>query len=337
MDPVGLLEQLFPSKPETLERLKPLSTFPGSYHNLASPGSHTPELHAQVHIQTKASHKRDSALDMIHIHRRFVLQLEGFVMVAVGLSAAVMAPLEFSLFKDITKDLVGFGYLGFAAHSCQIFGFYLVALVLIPLGYGHLLLRSWTHKLSLTALWSWLILGIPCMALVMYIFVAYKDPTDFATLVFGAFTLFIYPVLPFALVLFYRSSETQAQFHKPTNHLIWIETAPQPVLILGSVVTFYVFAFHSPLFLNGVVPFGCGFLSGLRGYALAATAILGLSFVALGLFNQRRWAWFGGVACFTTMAVDFPLAFLCSSFDRVPPTAWRVGFGRVLGRATISK
>ena len=249
-------------------------------------------------------------------------------MVAVGLSAAVMAPLEFSLFKDITKDLVGFGYLGFAAHSGQIFGFYLVALVLIPLGYGHLLLRSWTHKLSLTALWSWLILGIPCMALVMYIFVAYKDPTDFATLVFGAITLFIYPVLPFALVLFYRSSETQAQFHKPTNHLTWIETAPQPVLILGSVVTFYVFAFHSPLFLNGVVPFGCGFLSGLGGYALAATAILGLSFVALGLFNQRRWAWFGGVACFTTMAVDFPLAFLCSS---------STGFLRQLGVSDLDE
>ncbi len=232
-------------------------------------------------------------------------------MVAAGLSSAVMAPLEFSLFKDITKDLVGFGYLGFAAHSGQIFGFYLVALVLLPLGYGHLLLRSWAHKLSLTALWSWLILGIPCMAFVMYIFVAYKNPTDLTTLFFGVSTLFIYPVLPFALVLFYRSSDTQAQFHSK-DHLTWIETAPQPVLILGSVVTFYVFAFHLPLFLNGVVPFGCVFLSGLGGYTLAATAILGLSFVALGLFNQRRWAWFGGMACFTTMAMDFPLAFLCS-------------------------
>ncbi len=40
-------------------------------------------------------------------------------MVAAGLSSAVMAPLEFSLFKDITKDLVGFGYLGFAAPSLR--------------------------------------------------------------------------------------------------------------------------------------------------------------------------------------------------------------------------
>ena len=59
---------------------------------------------------------------MTLIQRRLVLQFEGFVMVAAGLFAASMAPLEFSLFKDITKDLVGFGNLGFAAHSGQIFG-----------------------------------------------------------------------------------------------------------------------------------------------------------------------------------------------------------------------
>ena len=51
------------------------------------------------------------------------------------------------------------GSLAFAAHSGQIFGLYLVALVFVPLGYGHLLLRSWAYKLSLAALWSWLILA----------------------------------------------------------------------------------------------------------------------------------------------------------------------------------
>ena len=233
-------------------------------------------------------------------------------MIAAGLFAATLAPLEFSLFKDVTKELAGFRYLGFAAHSAQILGFYLVALVLVPLGYGHLLLRSWAHKLSLTALWSCLILGIPCMALVMFIFVGYKDPTDHGALLFAAASLFMYPVLPFMLVRFYHSQETKAQFQSSSDHLTWIEAAPQPVLILGSVTAFYVFAFHTSLFLNGVVPFGCGFRSGKVGYVIAATAIVGLSFVAWGMFNQRRWAWFGGVVCFATMAVDFAVAFLCS-------------------------
>ena len=233
-------------------------------------------------------------------------------MIAAGLYAAMLAPMEFSLFKNITQDLTGFGYLTFAAHSAQIFGYYLLALVLVPLGYGHLQLRSWAHKLSLTGLWSWLILGIPCMALVIFIYVAYKDPTDLDTLVFGAFALFIYPVLPLLLVLFYRDTKTQAQFQSPADHLTWIEATPQPVLILGLVVTFYVFAFHLPLFLNGVVPFGCGFRSGLPGYALAGSAIMVLSLVAWGLFNRRLWAWFGGIACFAAMAIEFALAFLCS-------------------------
>ena len=241
-----------------------------------------------------------------------MLQFEGIVMITAGLFAAVLAPLEFFLFKNITKNLAGLGTLGFAVHSGQIFGLYLVALVFVPLGYGHLHLRSWAHKLSLAALWSWLILGLPCMALVMFIFVGYKDPTDFGALVFGALTLLIYPGLPSVFILFYRSSNTQAQFEKPADRLTWVEATPLPVIILGSVATFYVFAFHLPLFLNGVVPFGCGFRSGLSGYAFASTAILVLAFVAWGLFRQRLWAWYGGVTCFATMAVNFTVAFLCS-------------------------
>ena len=208
-------------------------------------------------------------------------------MIAAGLVAATIAPLEFSLFSKITKNLVGFGYLGFAAHSGQIFGFYLVAVVLIPLGYGHILLRPWAHKLSITAVWSWLILGIPCMALVASIFVAYKAPTDLGALVFGALALLLYPTFPAAIALFYRSSDTRAQF-QASGHSTWIENAPQPVLVLGTVVTFYVFALHAPLFLNGTVPFGCGFRSGIEGYTITSVAILCLTFVAWGLFNRRR-------------------------------------------------
>ena len=47
-------------------------------------------------------------------------------MIAAGLYAAMLAPMEFSLFKNITQDLTGFGYLTFAAHSAQIFGYYLL-------------------------------------------------------------------------------------------------------------------------------------------------------------------------------------------------------------------
>ena len=174
---------------------------------------------------------------------KVALQVGGCIMIATGLFAATIAPLEFSLFKNWPKNLVGFGYLGFAALSGQIFGFYLVAVVLVPLGYGHLLLRPWAHKLTMTALWAWLIVGSPCVALVTWIFVASKDPTDLATLAFGAFVLLFYPVLPSALILFYRSPKTRAQFQTHANRSAWIATAPQPVLILGTVVAFYVLRF----------------------------------------------------------------------------------------------
>lgn len=54
---------------------------------------------------------------MIKIPRKFILQFVGLILIAVGLFAAIIAPLEFSLFKDITGELQGFGYLGFAIQS----------------------------------------------------------------------------------------------------------------------------------------------------------------------------------------------------------------------------
>jgi len=54
-------------------------------------------------------------------------------MIATGMFAAVIAPLEFSFFKDIISELEGFGHLGFVAHSGQIFGYYFMALALVQI------------------------------------------------------------------------------------------------------------------------------------------------------------------------------------------------------------
>jgi len=71
----------------------------------------------------------------------------GALLLVVGSVAAVMGPLEthcFSLFSESGRfHYPGYGYgsFMFGNIACQIAGYYLIALILIPLGYGHLMLH----------------------------------------------------------------------------------------------------------------------------------------------------------------------------------------------------
>ena len=57
----------------------------------------------------------------------------------------------------------------FANIVIQIAGYYIIAAMCIPLGYGHLKLRWWARAAMTTLLVDWLIVGLPLslIALVM--------------------------------------------------------------------------------------------------------------------------------------------------------------------------
>jgi hypothetical protein len=91
----------------------------------------------------------------------------GVLAFLVGLGAAFLGPVEmycFYLFGEGGRfhyPGFGFGSFMFGNIATQIAGYYLIAALFLPLGYGHIARRRWARPLALALLWFWLILGIP--------------------------------------------------------------------------------------------------------------------------------------------------------------------------------
>ena len=76
-----------------------------------------------------------------------VIRLVGIVLLLIGVASALVGPAEthvFHLFEEGGRfhyEGFGFGSLMFANIAIQIAGYYIIAALCIPLGYGHLKLR----------------------------------------------------------------------------------------------------------------------------------------------------------------------------------------------------
>src|SRR4030042_2937158 len=90
---------------------------------------------------------------------RIIAALGGLLMLG-GVAIGFLAPLEmycFYLFSEggrFAYEGFGFGSFMFGNIAGQIVGYYLIAGILIPLGYGHLNKRRWARTVSLTLLWA---------------------------------------------------------------------------------------------------------------------------------------------------------------------------------------
>jgi hypothetical protein len=110
-----------------------------------------------------------------------VLAALGVPLLLVGIGAAALGPAEmycFYLFSEggpFHYEGFGLGSFMFGNIATQIIGYYVIALLLIPLGYGHLKLRRWARTLALTLLYAWLVLGVPLA--VAFLFVLFTPST----------------------------------------------------------------------------------------------------------------------------------------------------------------
>ena len=97
--------------------------------------------------------------------RSGILRFTGAAMLLAGLFLFLLAPLEgntltfFSAGGRFEYDGFGFGSLMFGNIVVQVFGYYFLAILLIPLGLGHLALRRWSRRMTRTLLYDWLVLA----------------------------------------------------------------------------------------------------------------------------------------------------------------------------------
>lgn len=268
--------------------------------------------------------------------RTLILTLVGLSLLLVGIAAAFLGPVEmycfylFSAGGRFHYQGFGFGSFMFGNIAAQILGYYLIALILVPLGYGHLRVRRWARPLSFALVWTWLVVGIPLAVVFLFILLASKDLSAPAALTAGILLAAAYLVIPGLLILFYRSRDVRLTFEARDPGTYRIERVPMPILVLAALELFYTVVLHVAILFRGLFPLFGVWLSDLQGILVLDGAILCLALLFWGVLRRRSWAWWGSLFYFGLMTVSSILTLATSRYGDIlsvlsfPPTEMAV-------------
>jgi hypothetical protein len=248
-----------------------------------------------------------------------ILALIGAGLLLVGAVAALLGPVEiycFYLFSESGRfhyEGFRFGSLMFASIAWQVVGYYAIALLCIPLGYGHVRPRRWARILMLSLLWCGLILGLPLIVVFLFM-LSVKELSSAAGLLVVVALGLAYLTVPALLIRFYKSRDIRQTFEARDARSYAIERLPMPVLVLVVLFIFYVVLMHVPLFFNGFFPLFGVWLSDVQGFFVLDIAIVSLVCLIWGILRQRMWAWWGSVAYFGLLTSSLVVTLVRSSF-----------------------
>ena len=255
--------------------------------------------------------------------RSRILALIGVPLLLLGLGCAVLGPVEmhcFYLFSDggpFHYEGFGFGSFMFGNITWQIVGYYLVAILCIPLGYAHLKTRRWARTVALTLLYSWLVLGVPLICVFLFILFSSKDLSPVLALLAIVLMALSYLLVPGLLIRFYQSRGVRWTFEMRDPNSYWIEQQPLPILVLTTLLIFYTIVLHVPIFFRGMFPLFGTWLSGMEGLVVITICILSLAWLTWGVLRRRAWAWWGSLVSVGLLAFSSVLTLALSSFDEI--------------------
>ncbi|MBN1934977.1 MAG: hypothetical protein JW934_09950 [Anaerolineae bacterium] len=238
---------------------------------------------------------------MIWVNKRWVIALFGVLTLGVGILGAFFGPVElycFYLFEEggpFHYPGFGFGSFMFGNIATQIIGYYVIAALFIPLGYGHFVGRRWARTLALTLLWSWIVVGVPLSIVFLFVLLTAKDLSLAWALVALALTVSGYLILPWLLIRFYDSRGVRAAFEVRDPNSGRLDQCPLPILVLSFLYTLYIVCLHVPLFFRGIFPFFGTFLFDLDGILGLTLSMFVLALLVWGTLRRRHWAWWGAL------------------------------------------
>lgn len=253
----------------------------------------------------------------------FILSLIGSLLLLSGITAAFFGPLEIYCYYLFTEggrfyyEGFGFGSLMFANITIQIVGYYLIALIFIPLGYGHLKRQSWSQKISMALLRTWLILGFPISLVLLFIFVNTKEPSIFIIVLSVLFLIISYTLLPFLLIKFYKSKNVAVALKLEDDTFHFIRKYPVPILALIFLYVGYIFLFHVFLLCRGIFPLWGYWLVNLPGFIALSISILFFIILIIGTAKQKLWAWWASMIYFIAVAVSTLITLSMSQFSEI--------------------
>ena len=255
--------------------------------------------------------------------RSIILRLIGAALIVVGVLGALIAPLEVVTFYAFVEGGrfhyagFNFGSFMFANIAIQVVGYYLMAILFIPLGYGHIKLSLWAHRITETLLWIWLVAGFPLSLIIFMTLLTSKDlPASTLSILIVAYLLF-YPILPILLLRFYRSGKTKALFYRSELKSSWWNTIPEPVLVVGGLMIVIFAALQAPLLFNAAFPLFGRLLVQMPGALWIGASSLMLGVLIWGILRQKRWAWWGSVLFFGFHGLSAAITFMRISSQKL--------------------
>jgi hypothetical protein len=244
----------------------------------------------------------------------------GVVLLGLGAACAAIGPAEsytiywFQEGGRFHYEGFGVGSLMFANIVVQIAGYYTIAALCLPLGYGHVRLRWWTRPIMMTLLIDWLVIGLPLSLVALSMLVTSKGVTLVSLPFVIVGFLLLYPVLPIVLLRFYRSPAAEQAFQAADASSKWLVKTPPILLVVSSLIVFIALALHLPLLFRGVFPLFGRIVAGLPGVLIVDFMVIASLVLLFGLVRRRRWAWWMAVAYLGLLTASITLTFLI-----VPP------------------
>jgi hypothetical protein len=250
-----------------------------------------------------------------------MLRVAGVIMMVAGAALAYLAVIEmycFYLFGEggrFAYPGFGFGSFMFANIAAQVICYYLLALMLLAVGHGHLQVRPWARIAALVLMKAWLVIGLPAVVAVFGILLASKDVSVPFAAFAGVCLILAYAVLPWLAIRFYNGRNVRRAFEMADRSPTAIEAVPVPILVLATLFALYILAMHLLVLFNGLFPLFGRWLTGLPGIQALACSILVLAAIGWGTLCRRRPAWCAALLYFALLTSSAVLTLVVSTYS----------------------
>ena len=252
-----------------------------------------------------------------------LITLFGILLLVIGITAAFFGPAEMFCYNLFTEggrfhyEGFGFGSFMFGNITMQIWGYYIIALICIPLGYGHLKKQIWIQKISLTLLYVWFIVGIPFIPILLFIIVTSKEPSFIIIILSAIVCLLSYTLIPALLIKFYKSKRVELALNMNEQKYIYIKKFPVQLMMMILLYLFYIFVFHVFLLFKGFFPFFGQWLIGLKGTMVISLSILFFILLIIGTINRKLWSWLASAIYFCIFVSSSIITLLLTAFSKI--------------------
>lgn len=251
------------------------------------------------------------------------LRALGLLGMIAGAFLFLLAPFELITFSYFSEG-GRFHYPGFGVGSfmgltitAQIVAYYLLGIVGLVIGYGHLRLRRWIVPLTVAVFYTWLAIGAPVCLMAFFILAGTKDLTVTSAIVAIIGLVLCYSLLPAFMIRYYNSAPVRQALEEADPHPGKLAAFPAPLIAIAGMGVILVVIFNLLILCNGMFPFFGRWLSGMQGTVALVISIGWMALITWGNMQRYQWAWWGTLLLVGLFGLSCLITFPLSSYQEI--------------------